>query len=266
MHGFDGSAEALILKRIAATVLGVAVYSVVVRLWASLRRKGQAKRRWPSRRAACRFLGTLAVVAMFAWLYFWMPMETGAGHVYACEITAATLCALALLPGLPRSPWLSAPAVGALLFAVTMPARFVAGRYTAFDQESLDFQRIVRGLPLAPKLGYMVFDASGAAALVPPYIRMPAWVQAEKGGWLSFHIAAQDASPIRFKKTSPRDVAPDTPPSFESNPQMFDVATRGKYFGWFLARARSAPDAAFAVDPSIRRVDQQGTWWLYKRD
>jgi hypothetical protein len=207
------------------------------------------------------------VVLLFAGLFFWLPMSIGDWwFVYPREITAACLCSLALLPRLPRNPWLSAPAVAALLFGIVMPMRFVSDRYAQFDRVTADFQKIIEFIPRAPKLGYIVWDHSGFDSVAKPFLHLPAWVQAEKGGWLSFHFATWNANPLRFRTTEPKDVAPDTPTRFEWNPQWFDLQTRGKYFNWFLVRSTFSPDAQFAIDPSLHRIDHQGTWWLYKRE
>ena len=37
------------------------------------------------------------------------------------------------------------------------------------------------------------------------------------------------------------------------------------FFDWFLVRKPTSPDAMFAGDPTIKRVDHVGMWWLYKR-
>ncbi len=264
-QSFGTAEENVLLDRMGKIALGVGAYSLVANVVVGWR-KG-VRRMAVGLHAACGFVAALMVVLLFAGLFFWLPMSIGDWwFVYPREITAACLCSLALLPSLPRSPWLSAPAVVALLFGIVMPMRFVSERYAQFDRVTADFQKIIESIPRAPKLGYLVWDHSGLDSVARPFLHLPAWVQAEKGGWLSFHFATWNATPIRFRTTEPKDVAPDTPTRFEWNPQWFDLQTRGKYFNWFLVRASFSPDAQFAVDPSLRRVDHQGTWWLYKRE
>jgi hypothetical protein len=186
-------------------------------------------------------------------------------YVYPREITVAAVCALAALPSLPKSVWLRIPAAFALGFAVLLPARFIAEKYKQWDAETSDFQQILAQIPAAPKLAYLVLDRSGTDSIEQPYLHLPAWVQAERGGWLSFHFATWNASPLRFRVAPPKDVAPDTPLRFEWHPEWFDLRTRGKYFNWFLIRSRWPPDRQMAADPTIERVAHQGTWWLYRR-
>ena len=90
-------------------------------------------------------------------------------------------------------------------------------------------------------------------------------MQAERGGWLSFHFVSWNAQPIRYREAGP-DVPPPTPPRFEWTPERFDLATRGKFFDWFLVRRGGGPDPRFAREPDLRLVDHVGTWWLYRRE
>jgi len=111
----------------------------------------------------------------------------------------------------------------------------------------------------------MLFDHSGSTRSTTPFIHLPAWVQAEKGGWLSFHFVEWNAWPMRYRKNNPA-VPPLTPLRFEWTPERFDIATRGKFFDWFLVRSPSSPEYRFRADPSIKLVDHVGSWWLLKRD
>jgi hypothetical protein len=40
---------------------------------------------------------------------------------------------------------------------------------------------------------------------------------------------------------------------------------QGKFFEWFLIRRPHDPTHVVAADPSVKLVDHQGTWWLYRR-
>lgn len=215
-------------------------------------------------------LGPSAVVAalsaLYLLLFLTLPMAIGVWwYVYPREIVSALFMALALLPDLPRSlPWraalLALSAVGSM-----SQAAFVVENYRTFEERSADFRRILQFLPKAPRLGYLVLDSSGSTLQVSPFIHLPAWVQAEKGGWLSFHFAAWNQSPIKYRSDG-RDVPPPTPLRFEWNQGSFDLRTRGRFFDWFLVRSPTSPDRRFAVDPSLRRVAREGNWWLYRRE
>jgi hypothetical protein len=265
-RGFQGSGEYDNFRMQVALVAFVAIYCPVASLVVRLR-----SRRRPALRVRLRVvrraLGALAIAAMFAGLYFWMPMNVGIwSYVFPREATAAALCALALLPQLPKHPWVRAPALTALLVAASLPMQFVADRYATFERQTAAFQHLVAELPMAPKLGYLVVDPGDSEAIFRPLVHLPAWVQAEKGGWLSFHFATWDSLPIRFRTDPGADVAPPTPPDFEWHPSMFDVATRGKYFDWFLVHAGTSPEALLAPDPALHLLRHEGAWWLYRRE
>ncbi|MGH7437588.1 MAG: hypothetical protein ACRENE_18070, partial [Polyangiaceae bacterium] len=262
LHSFRGPAEAPVLDEVVGLVLGVGVYSGLVRLFHARRRRLPRL----SRRALHASAAALAVSLTFLGLYFVLPLRIAAWSlVYPREITVAALCALAALPGLPRSPWLRAPALCALLVAVMAPTRLVTEKHAAFDRWTRGFDDLVAEMPLAPKLGYLLLDRTGPEGDTLPLLHFPAWVQAERGGWLSYHFASNEAAPIRFRRTPPMDVPPATPEGFEWHPEMFDLSTRGKYFDWILVRAPSSPAARLAEDPSLELVDRRGWWWLYHR-
>jgi len=185
--------------------------------------------------------------------------------VFPREIVIAVFMALDLLPDLPRRSWAKLPMLAALGYGVTALGFFVAKNYSSFDASTEDFHRIVQQIPKAPKLGYMVFDHAGSNRTTTPFIHLPAWVQATKGGWLSFHFVGWGANPLCYREGSPA-VPPPTPLRFEWTPERFDVQTRGQFFDWFLVRSPGSPDYKFRPDPSIKLVDHQGRWWLYHRE
>ena len=267
MQSFQGPEEGEILERMAKVFVGVGIYNLAVHalLWRSSGARSRMHRRRLYRMAGGVAL-TVSLAAMFAALFFWLPMSIGFWwYVYPREISVAVLCALAAWPALPRNAWLRVPPVLALLYAVLLPADFARREYAHFEMATLDFEKIIEAIPKAPKLAYMIWEKGGSDSLEQPFLHLPAWVQAEKGGWLSFHFATWNASPLRFRTTGPRDVAPDTPLHYEWHPEWFDVRTRGRYFDWFLVRSRFSADRQMAEDPTIERVDHQGTWWLYRR-
>jgi hypothetical protein len=142
----------------------------------------------------------------------------------------------------------------------------VVGHYAHFDRVTRDFHKITRQIPLAPKLMYLVFDYSGSTR-PNTFIHLPAYVQAERGGWLSFHFASWGTSPMKYR--SPKDQGAIVPPPvthrWEWLPNLFNVHRHGKFFDWFLVRSANSPDRLFAADPTIEQVEQVGTWWLYRR-
>ncbi len=250
-------------KHFLETLLAVAAYCLAVDVWKARR----DERRWLERAEAFRLASALLVSLLFVGLYFSMPETIGAWwFVYDREMTAALLCALVLMPRLPEGWKLRTPAVAGLLLAIVPPMLAVRAWYRTFEDGTADFRRVIAQIPPAPRLGYMVWDNGDFARYVRPLLHLPAWVQAEKGGWLSFHFATWDATPFAFRHDAGADVAPPTPKRFEWTPDKFDVKERGRFFDWFLVHSHDSRDAVFAVDPTIHLVVHDGNWWIYHRE
>ncbi|WP_437973975.1 hypothetical protein WMF11_36040 [Sorangium sp. So ce295] len=210
----------------------------------------------------------VACAIVFLGLFLSLPLQIGLWwYVYPREIVAALFLGLGAFPDLPRSPWLKVPAVLALSTAAVFLGAVVRDNYRRFDQSTRDFDAIIARIPQAPRLLYLVFDHGGSTRTTTPFIHLPAWVQATRGGWLSFHFAVWDASPVAYR---PREepgavVPPPTPLRWEWTPSIFDVRRHGAFFDWFLVRRRAGANHLFAKDPSIVAVDHVGDWWLYRR-
>jgi hypothetical protein len=151
--------------------------------------------------------------------------------------------------------------------AVAPLAELVTDAHREFSTTTVHFREIIRELPKAPKLLYLVYDHQGSRAQNSPYIHLPAYAQAERGGWLSFHFAQFGAAPFRYRDlTDPNAVVPPkTPVRWEWSPQLFRLDQHGDFFDWFLVRRVSSPDGLFASDPSVQRVAHFENWWLYHR-
>ncbi|HZO14648.1 MAG TPA: hypothetical protein VFB62_15350 [Polyangiaceae bacterium] len=202
---------------------------------------------------------------VFLSLYLVLPMQVGVWwYVYPREITAAAFMALGVIPDLPRTRVLRVGAV-VLLCGVMLPlGKVVIDSWRPFDAATRDFDAVVARLPRAPKLLYLVFDHTGSQALRTPFIHLPAYVQAERGGWLSFHFAGWGAAPVAYRQEG-GVVPPPVPLRWEWTPQRFEVARNGAFFDWFLVRSQHAPSAIFSADPSIAFEARSGRWWLYRR-
>ncbi|WP_437895694.1 hypothetical protein [Sorangium sp. So ce124] len=210
----------------------------------------------------------VACAAVFLGLFLTLPLQIGLWwYVYPREIVAALFLALGAFPDLPRSPWLKVPAVLALSAAALSLGAVVRDNYRRFDRSTRDFDAIIARIPQAPRLLYLVFDHGGSTRTTTPFIHLPAWVQATRGGWLSFHFAVWDASPVAYRHREEPDavVPPPTPLRWEWTPSIFDVRRHGAFFDWFLVRRRAGANHLFANDPSIVAVDHVGDWWLYHR-
>lgn len=245
---------------IAAVVAGVSAIHLVVER--KLRARAGARLRWD--------LGVTVVAlgcaSAFLLMFLILPMQVGIWwYVYPRECTAAAFIALGALPDLPRAKLLRWSSAVALAAGAIPLAQLTARHYAQFDRVTEDFYAITREIPQAPKLCYLVFDHQGTERTNTPFIHLPAYVQAERGGWLSFHFAVWGTSPIAYRKDAPSVVPPAVPDRWEWTPHRFRVDEHGSFFDWFLVRRRSSPAALFRADPSITEVEHIGTWWLYKR-
>jgi hypothetical protein len=199
-------------------------------------------------------------------MYLSLPMQVGVWwYIYPREVVSALFIVVGVTANLPRALILRLPLLFALVYGAAAQSSLVAESYAAFDAASQDFRRIVSRIPAAPKLAYLVFDREDPRFTSHPFIHLPAWVQAERGGWLSFHFASWNAWPIRYREQSP-SVPPPTPLRFEWTPERFDLRSRGEFFDWFLVRRPGAPDPRFRELPNVRLVDHVGAYWLYHRE
>ncbi|MFO0758117.1 MAG: hypothetical protein U0359_16595 [Byssovorax sp.] len=261
---FYDPAEKLAFQGFFTTAYRVALVCLAAALIRFLIGAGRDGIRW-------RLSSTIVVLCctlVFLVAFLVLPMEIGLWwYVYPREATATCFLAFGLFPDLPRAIWLRAPLVLALAAEALGVGQVVLKNYRKFDQATEDFHAITRPIPLGPRLLYLVFDHGGSTRTTTPFIHLPAYVQAERGGWLSFHFAIWGSSPLRFR--SPDEPGAVVPPPvvsrWEWKPQVFDLKKQGPFFDWFLVRRPSSPDGIFAADPTIKRVDHVGTWWLYRR-
>src|SRR5262249_964821 len=148
-------------------------------------------------------------------LYLVLPLEMGQWfYVYPREIVAVTLFLIAALPDLPRG-WLArAGFVTVFGFATVPMATFVAERFRSFEENTADFREAMRRIPPSPRLIYLIYWLGGSFKTASPFLHLPAWVQAEKGGWLGFHFAEWGFYPVRYRRGSP-SVPPPSDERFE---------------------------------------------------
>lgn len=201
-------------------------------------------------------------------LYLTLPMEKGVWwYVFPREITAAAFLVPALLPNLPRKTWAHLGFAIWTAVAIAPLVEYVADAHREFGTTTTHFREIIRELPKAPKLLYLVYDHEGSRAQSSPYVHLPAYAQAERGGWLSYHFAQFESSPFRYRDESDPEavIPPKTPVRWEWSPQLFQLDQHGDFFDWFLVRRASSADQLFAADPSIHRVAHFESWWLYHR-
>jgi hypothetical protein len=256
----EGRAFAGVARAFAETAMAALALAAVTRF-------GRYSPRAWAHAASTTFV-VVACAAVFLGLFLTLPMQMGLWwYVYPREATAALFVALAAFPDLPKSAWLRVPFLVALVFPLAGVARVVEKNYARFDRATADFDQVAKAIPMAPKLLYLIFDHRGSTRQTTPFIHLPAYIQAEKGGWLSFHFAVMGGSPMSYRSPAERGavVPPPVPLRWEWTPQAFDVKRHGSFFEWFLVRADRAPDSLFKRDPSIVEVTHAGTFWLFRR-
>ncbi len=224
-------------------------------------------RRQPWDRFRRRATAAVALAVLGLFLGYWvLPMEIGSWwYVFPREATATLVIALALLPDLPRAFGPRAVLAGLLIVSAASTDRLVLRHWSAFDDSLRDFHAIKESLPQAPRLLYLVFDHAGSTRTTTPYLHVPAYVQAERGGWLSFQFASFGASPVKYRSDAGAVVPPPVPRRWEWTPHKFKVREHGRFFDWFLIRDRHDPHRWLAADPSIVLVRREGTFWLFTR-
>jgi len=207
----------------------------------------------------------LFLASAFLVAYLVLPMRIGGWwYVYPREITPAFYLLLAAVPDMPKQLWFRLPIVAAVAFYAGRIGLFVATEYQKFDSVTRDFTSIVAHVPRTPRLLYLVFDRSDSTRSMSPVVHLPAWIQAEKGGALSFHFASAEYGPVTYRTRSDK-VPPPVPERWEWNPDWFQLARHGGWFDCFLVRRADDPSWLFASDRRIELVAHEGKWWLYRR-
>ncbi len=226
----------------------------------ALLRRGQGRRRFTAWDLGVTLV-PLACAVVFIALFVTLPLWIGEWfYVYPREATAATVVLYGACPDLPRVAWLRVALVAALAAGALGVGRQVTRHYAEFARESEDLHAITRRIPVGPRLFYDVADHEGSSRAVSPFSHLPAYVQAEKGGWLSWSFAGWNTAPVVYR---PRDepgavLIPALPP-------RWDTRAEQPFYDWILVRQATPPDRAFAHDPALHRVDHVGKWWLYQR-
>lgn len=260
--GHAGKQEQLLADRMYGAFIVTFVVTTVLFFWQGRHRKRSGRELWWGVGVT---LLPLLFGAGFLLAYLVLPMRIGVWwYVYPREITPAVFVALAVVPDLPKQGWYRLPAVAAFVLLTGQMGFHVAKQWYAFEKVTADFRAIAPEVPAAPRLMYLVFDHGGSTKRATPFIHLPAWIQAEKGGWLSFHFASWGASPIRYREGA--DNPPPTPDRWEWTPHRFRAEKHGHWFDTFLIRHRRNPDYLFRADPAVKQVAHQGTWYLYRRE
>jgi hypothetical protein len=203
----------------------------------------------------------LCCAAVFLAMFVALPLFIGSWfYVFPREATAAVVVLFGACPDLPRPSWLRVPLVLALSAAAVHTSRACATEYAEFAETSEDLYVITRPITRAPKLFYSIADHTGTKRTTSAFSHLAAYVQAEKGGWLSWSFAVWNHSPVMYRK--PDEAGVVTLPPFP----RWDARVEKPFYDWILYRQKESPAATFARDPRIKLVDHRGMWWLFHRE
>ncbi len=236
-------------------------------LFALRRSSGSGSDVSPPRRLWERSVTLLALLLSLGFLlaFLTLPMMLKSWFfVYPREAMTALYILLAVAPDLPRSvpvrlAFVALVSVGPLRFA-----SLVGDQWRDFERATADFRQIKELVPAAPRLLYLIYDHSDTARSTTPFIHLPAWIQAETGGWLYFHFVRWGLYPIRYDFDGGA-VPPTLPHMLEWEPHRFNVTEHGPWFDTFLVRHRIDPKPVLAADPELELTANVGKWWLYRR-
>jgi hypothetical protein len=198
---------------------------------------------------------------VFLAMFVMLPLFIGSWfYVFPREAMSAIVVLFGASPDLPRAPWLRIPLVAALCAGAVHVSRETAKHYADFAETSEDFYAITRHIPRAPKLFYGVHDHTGTNRSTSAFSHLAAYVQAEKGGWLSWSFAIWGHMPVVYRPASEPGAVPLPPhPSFDPKHEK-------PFYDWMLFRDSESQAPRFAKDPKIKLVEHRGKWWLFHRE
>ncbi len=202
----------------------------------------------------------LACAGVFFAMFVTLPLFIGSWfYVFPREATATVVVLCGASPDLPRVPWLRVPLFAAMCLGALLVSHEARLHYAEYAEESEQFYALTRPIPRGAKLFYHIADHTGTNRTTSPFSHMAAYVQAEKGGWLSWSFAVWNHAPVMYRKADEPGVVP-LPPYPRWDPQR-----EKPFYDWILVRDSISPDRHFTHDPNIRLVDHRGKWWLFHR-
>ena len=228
----------------------------------------------PAERPLAWSVGVSAVPLVLALahlgLYLTLPMSIGRWwYVFPREVLPAVLFLLAATPGLPRLVGIRMPLVAAVCVAAALHGGFITDQFQRFERLTTDFRHALSQTPARPRLMYLVFDHGDFPKRTSPFVHLPGWVQAEKGGSLSHHLVNLNLYPVAYRGGPHRRglrTPPDLGEKWAWRPQDFRVEKHGAWFDTFLVRNRRVdPSVLFDRDPNVQLMGRFGTWYLYRR-
>lgn len=205
----------------------------------------------------------LAVVAVELFL---VDTAFGTGFIYQrFALYIAPFWAMTLRPAPPtrqRSPWAHAVLIGCAAAAVALHAARVA----AFAREDAAFSGIVAEARRGERILALTFDPSSPAfGNAFTYLDWGGWLQADRGAFIDFNMAAYPPQPVRFRPAA----TPKVGEMENWSPQLFD------WKGWdadlydaILVRG-SMEDRQTYLFPQapcpLEAAASAGDWTLYRK-
>ena len=193
-------------------------------------------------------------------LYFTLPTHTPAGHFIHFR---HALLAVAFLPllALPLqgersrrlAPWLLT-GIATLSFAVHLP------HLIRFDREARAFDRVIAQLPDAPRVYFLGWNIEGRVVETQPYHHFHAYIQARRGGLISFGFAELFWTiPVRQRN----DMGiPLIPPEAEWRPDLYDYEAFGHFYDYVLMRGRGRVTSS---EFPYELIYRDPPWRLFRR-
>jgi hypothetical protein len=224
--------------------------------------------RLPLSGARIKALGPIERVAWLASLgnlvlYFVLPHSTWTAKLINFRhafLACALLPVLATASGAPQSM-----RIGRAL-AVALAIGTVGNSWAhlaMFDREARRFDRILVSLPPRPRVLSLMFEAGSDIMRrgTAPYLHFGAYVQAEKGGLLSFTFPARFWNlPVTYHG----DEIPETPESFEWNMNLYSESF-GRFYDYALVRIHGTRGVATSAAFPFELIAAVPPWQLYRR-
>jgi len=150
------------------------------------------------------------------------------------------------------------------IFAVFIWAGTNTLRFSAFNLETIGFEKIMTEMEPGKRSLSIVAMKNSSQFTAPVFLHFPSWYQAEQNGIVDYNFGMFYGTMVRYKQEKR---PPDTgmlswvPDSFEW--QKF----RGDDYDYFVIRSRTDVSAEVFKDhrSSVELVGNEQMWWLYKR-
>ncbi len=195
-------------------------------------------------------------------LFAVIPWQTGLLtelHPRHAVIAMAVLPALAAREGSPRRARRAIAAL-ALLAVITIANSWV--HLVRFDREARGFDEVVERIPFGSRIVALTWDANGAVMRTWPYWHFRAYAQARRGGLIAKSFPRMFRNiPVRLRADAR---LPDSPPSLEQRPSLFDYRAFGFAYDHVLVRTGETKGRDRFPEFPYRLVFEAPPWQLWR--